>query len=401
MMRKQICKSVLTATIFCLPAVAYSLYDAAPMIGLMESSAATYSASANIGYDTNPYSASSGNEKGRMYANGSISTSFADIESVNKLVYTASLGATYYFGDADYEGRQWYSDCSASLRFTHAFSARSRYTATVNVSYQPEADYANGISAANRRGDVFTWGLNNSYRESIDSRWSWSANAGVRGVQYSESSYTYDNRYYLSGGLSLHYRESALMTYVLSTSYQYEIREKGYNSENVFISGGFDRSLDPFSSISVRVGAQLKMIEEENYVNPTVNIAYNRRMTEGLSMRFFVSYKDENVDTCRGGLNYYSAPSWRAGLSGVYRVSPDVAYNFGLSCMLTTYEKGELGLSDETRTSWNPYVGMDYALSKNATANVTVRYYYSKYDRDAYGYKYDRWNISAGIRYKF
>lgn len=390
---------MLTATIFCLPAVAYSLYDAAPMIGLMESSAVTYSASVNMGYDTNPYSAPSGDEEGRMYANGSISTSFADIESVNKLVYSASLGATYYFGED--EGTKWYSDCSASLSFSHAFSARSRYSANVSLSYQPEPDYANGISAANRRGDVFTWSLNNSYKESIDSRWSWSVDAGVRGVQYSESSYTYDNRHYLTGGLNLHYRESALMTYVLSTSYQYEIREKGYNSENVFINGGFDRSLDPFSSISVRVGAQLKMIEEENYVNPTVNIAYNRRMTEGLSMRFFVSYKDENVDTYRAGRSYYSAPSWRAGLSGTYRVSPDVAYNFGLTCMLTTYEKGELGLSDETRMSWNPYVGMDYALSNNATANITVRYYYSDYDGDSTGYKYDRWNISAGIRYKF
>lgn len=384
-----------------IPAVAYSLYDAAPMIGLLESKAITYSASANIGYDTNPCGYASGKEKGHTYVNGSVSVSAADIESVNKLVYNANLGATYYFGAVDSSGREWYSDCSASARFSHAFSARSRYSASMSLSYQPEADYANGISAARRQGDVLTWSFNNSYKEAIDKRWSWSVNVEASGVSYSESEYGYDDRNYLSGGLSLHYRESALMTYVLSTSYQYEWRDKGYNSESVFMNAGFDRSLDPFSSISVCFGVQLKMVEEDSFVNPTVNIAYNRRMSEGLSMRFFVSYKNENVDTYRRGLNYYSNPTWRMGLSGVYRLSPDVAFNFGVSYMNSTYEKGEIGLVDETRTSWNPYVGMDYTLSKHTIANVTLRYYYSENDYKKGGYHYDRWNVSAGVRYTF
>lgn len=399
-MRKSFCKSSLFFVAGAIPAVAYSLYDAAPMIGLLESSALTYSASANIGYDTNPDGRESG-EEGRMYVNGSLSVAAADIESVNKLVYNASIGATHYLGDADSSGRQWFADCSASARFSHAFSARSRYSAALSLSYQPEADYANGISSARRQGDVLSWSFNNSYKEAIDSRWSWSVDMSTRGVKYSDSAYSHDDRQYLSGGLSLYYRESALMTYVLTGSYQYDMRSKGYDSQNVFINGGFDRSLDPFSSISVRLGAQIKMVEDDNFVSPTVNIAYNRRMSAGLSMRFFVSYRDENVNTYRGGANYYSSPSWRAGLSGKYRISPDVAFNFGVTCMYTTYEKGEIGLSDETRISWNPYVGMDYALSKHATANVTLRYYNSEVDRNTYNYKYDRWNISAGVRYSF
>lgn len=400
-MRKNISKSAFTLAMCSLPAMAYSLYDSAPMIGLLESAAATYSASVNVGYDTNPDNSTSGNEEGRMYANASVSTSYADIESINKLVYSASLGATYYFGDADSSGRQWYSDCSATLRFSHAFSARSSYSASASLSYQPEPDYANGISSAYRQGDVLTWSFSNTYREAIDSRWSWSVNGGLRGVQYSEGQYRDDDRMYFNAGLGLHYRESAIMTYFLSGSYQYDLRSKGYNSENIFVNVGFERALSPFSSISASVGAQIKMIADDSFVNPTVNIAYHRRMTEGLSMRFFVSYRDENVDTYRGGLNYYSSPTWRTGVSGSYRISPDVAFNFGLTYMLTTYEKGEIGLSDETRTSWNPYVGMDYALSKQTSLNVTLRYYYSDYDRDAYGYDYDRWNISTGIRYTF
>lgn len=400
-MRINISKGAFALAICSLPAVAYSLYDSAPMIGLLESVAATYSASVNVGYDTNPESRMSGYEEGSMYTNVSLSTSFADIESINKLVYSASLGASYYFDAADSSGRQWYSDCSATLRFSHAFSARSSYSASASLSYQPEADYANGVSAAYRQGDTFTWSFSNTYREAIDSRWSWSVNGGVRGVQYSEGQYRDDDRMYFNAGLGLHYRESALMTYVLSGSYQYDLRSKGYNSENIFVNAGFDRSLSPFSSISVRVGAQIKLVEDDSFVSPTVNIAYNRRMTEGLSMRFFVSYSDENVDTYREGLNYYSSPTWRTGVSGFYRISPDVAFNFGLTYMHSSYEKGEIGLPDETRTSWNPYVGMDYALSKQTSLNVTLRYYYSDYDRDDYGYHYDRWNISTGIRYTF
>lgn len=379
---------------------AISLYDTAPSVGLPESHAATYNAYARLGYDTNMNS-SSVDEKASAYVNAGFGASFADYESVDKISYKFNLGATRYLEESDTSGQEMYADCGLSASLVHAFSSRSTYTASLSVSYSPEPDYASGISASRRQGDCLNWTFNNAYSQSIDSRWSWNVSAGYSGNLYSETEYQSDNRQYIRGSAGMSYRASELLSYNASLSFSYDMREEGYNSDNLTASVGFSRSLDPVSSCSGSIGLQSKQVNGEMILTPNLNLGYNRRVAEGLSVNSYVTLSNENVDTYRGvGANYLSDVTWRVGASCSYTLSPDVSFSFGISLMSSSYSKGTGRLQDETNTTINPTLGMNYRFSADLSGSIL--YQYTWYDTDRRGSDgYTRHNISTGLTYSF
>lgn len=399
-MRSHFYKALLLTGLCAVNAGAISLYDAAPSVGLPDSHAATYSAYARIGYDTN-MNASSIEEKASAYVNVGFGASFADYESVDKISYRFNLGATNYLKEADNSGQKMYADCGLSANIVHAFSSRNTYSASLSVTYSPEPDYASGISASRRQGDCLNWSFNNSYNQSIDSRWSWNINTGYRGNLYSETEYQSDDRQYISCGVGMNYRASELLSYSGSFSYQYDMRDEGYNSDNLTASIGFSRSLDPVSSCSGSIGLQTKRVHKDTILTPNLHLGYNRKVAEGLSMSTYVSLSNENVDTYRGvGSNYLSDVTWRVGANCSYALSPDVSFTFGLSMMRSSYTKGTGRLQDETNTTITPSLGMSYRFSDDLTGSIN--YQYTVYDTDQRGNDgYTRHNISTGLNYTF
>ena len=401
-MKSYFYKALLLTGMCAVNAVAISLYDTAPTVGLPQSHAIKYNTYVRLGYDTNVNASSrSQNESASTYVSAGVGASFSDYESVDKLTYNLNLGATKYLASASSQGQEMTSDCGASLSFVHAFSARNTYSLSASASYSPEPDYASGISASRRQGDCLNWSLSNSYNQSIDARWSWHVNAGYSGNIYQEKAYQNDDRQYLNTGAGLSYRASELLSYNANLSYRFDMRETGYDSDNVTASLGFNRSLDPVSSCSGSLGLQSKFVNGETILTPNLQLGYNRRVAEGFSANMYVNLSNENVDTYRGvGANYLSDVTWRVGANCSYTLSPDVSFSFGVSVMRSSYSKGTGRLQDETNTTITPNVGMSYRFSDDLMGSIN--YQYTWYDTDRRGSDgYTRHVISTGLTYTF
>lgn len=385
-------------------ASALSLYDTAPMVGFAESQAARYFATVNFGYDTNPQGTTDKDARhGGCYVNASLSTTFANVESVDQLTYSVRLGATRYLGSAlDGGGRKYYGDTAADVTYSHAFSSMSRYTGRLHVSYMPEPGYDNGFSSAGMMGDTLSWSFDNSYSQAIDMRWSWNAGFNVSGTHYTESSYRYDDRQYYSVSAGLNYRDSDRLTYISSVSCRWEERTYGESSRSLFANVGFQYALSPVSTFSASVGAQCKMMAGDTTANPTLNIGYRRRVTDGLSLNSYISYSDENVNNYNRGsrTSYRSCGSWRAGMYGTYVLSPDVSFVFGAQAMYTDYTKGTEQMPDAKRMTVKPSLVMNYNFTSQWQGSIGADYTYYTY-KCGHEAKYNRWRMWTGLTYRF
>ena len=383
---------------------AMSLYDTAPAIGLPVSQAVKYTLTARVGYNDNINSTHSYKQRS-VYTGANLGASYADYESSTKAHYNASLGATYYFKRAYSSNQKWFSDTRVSGGLTHSFSERCTNNLQASLSYQPEPDYSNGMSASRAQGDCFNWSLSDSITRSIDSRWSWSLNASYTGNFYAKKVYEYDDRQYIHGGASLSVRTSELVSYSLNLSYRKDLKKSGYgyNSDNFYATLGTNRSLTPYSSMNLSAGVQHKYIHRERIWSPTVRVGYNRKVMEGFSLNFYASLDNENVDTYRGSVgSYLSDPTWRVGFNGSYTWSPDLSLTFGCSYYSSNYKRGENKMEDYNSYSVNPTIGVSFRITDSLRGNLHYTYTVSNstysYGR---GNKYYRNNVSFSTTYTF
>lgn len=394
-------KTLVLAGVCATSASALSLYETAPKVGLDESHKAEYFAAVNCGYDTNPSGTTDKDKKkAGEYVNASVSTSFSDVESVDRLTYAVRLGATRYFGNS-LGGKKYFGDCNADVTYSHAFSSMSRYTGRLHVSYLPEPGYDNGFSSAGMMGDTLSWSVDNTYSQAIDERWSWNVGFNVSGTKYEEKTYANDDRQYYSCSAGLNYRASDRLTYTSSVSYRLDERTHGAQSRNAFASVGIQYAIDPVSSFSASVGAQCKMMSGRTTGNPTLNLGYRRRVTDGLSLNSYVSYADENTSNYDSLSNssYRSCGAWRAGLYGTYVLSPVVSFVFGTQATYTKYAKGDK-LQDAERLSIKPSVTMNYNFTADLQGSVGTEYTYYSYKRGDKS-SYNRWRVWTGLSYRF
>lgn len=404
-MKSHFYKQLLLAGLCAGSASAISLYDTAPMVGLPESHTAQYSVYAHVGYDSN-MDALGSNEEGSAFVKGGLSASFADYESVDKISYRFNLGATHYLsseghGTGESSGKRTFMDLGLTGTLVHAFNSRSSYSAALNISYSPEPDYSTGISAARRQGECLNWSFNNSYNQSIDARWSWNVNAGYSGILYSETEYQTDDRQYFTVGAGLNYRASELVSYNIRFSYKNDQRDYGYNSDNMTLMVGYDQAIDPVSSFSASVGVQQKFVHNKSMLCPNVRLGYNRKASEGFSVNSYLVLSNENVDTYRTNGDYLSDMTVRIGVDGVYTLSPDVSFTFGISVLHSQYADGTNGMKDETNITYRPRIGMNYRFSEHLTGNINYEYTFYDADKHRRNSDYTRHVISTGLSYTF
>ncbi|MBE6416914.1 MAG: hypothetical protein E7033_00430 [Akkermansiaceae bacterium] len=399
-MKSTVLKALVLSGILSVTAHGLSLYDSAPPIGLPDSHAVRFGAYVNAGYDSNLNNSARNEEDGGFVRYG-LTASYADYESATKVSYNARLGGQLYDKDAYGTDKRDFSDISLSGHLSHAFGPDSQYVASASLSYCPEPDYSNGISAPLGQGDCLTWHISNAYSRMIDCRWSWTANVSYNGNVYTDSRYEVDDRTYLSGGLSLNYRYDTRTTYALNTTWRHEDRSEGFDSDSWFTNLSVAHSLSPTDSLRLAVGVQAKFIDGETNLYPTVDFSYRRVLTEGLSARAYVRFSNENLDTYYhyNSANYRSNETWRAGVGLSYVLSPVVSFSADLAMISSSYSDGTKGLRDYDRTTWSAGVGMNYKFTKTLSGNIrythTLGDTYGGYD------EYDRDVISAGLSYSF
>lgn len=383
----------------------YSLYDAAPAIGLLESHKVEYSASVKVGYDSNVNWAVD-NEDDSPFVNASIGARYADMESTNKLSYDLKLGFTHYLDlEKTSSVEETRGDCRLTAGMVHSFSASTVLSSSVYVSYSPQPDYAFGYSPTYSVGDMLNTSFSNVLSHALDSRWSLTGSVSFQSVTYTESVERNDNRYYIEGGIGARYRESALMTYKTDLRYTRELREEGLDSDKLAMTVGFQRALDPFSSCGGDVGVQVRMYSEDSFVSPYFNFSYRRKLSEGLNAQVFVKYSDENTGSTGsywGGQTYMSNDTLRVGSRLSYILSPDVTYYGSVNLIICDYDESVSGAAGYTTSRYEFSLGMSYAFTQQLRGNLSCSY--SILARDYATRDVDdatRWSVSAGATYKF
>ncbi len=389
-------KSLMLAGALAPSAFALSLYDTAPPIGLPESHAMQYSVYAKVGYDDN-INSTSRDENDAIFTSFGGRASYSDQEATDRISYNVQLGARLYDKAAEGADQHLFSDSAVHAELSHTFSDQSVYTTYVVMSYRVDPDFSNGISAARNQGECFNWAWSNAYSRAIDTRWSWTANCSYSGNTYTKGAYKSDDRQYLNGGAVLTYRESSLTSYNISTSYRYDIRSEGENSDNIYLNGGVNHALSPVSSVNATLGVQCKFIDGNTDLYPNVRLGYNRKMGEGLSVRAYLSLDNENVGIYRNQATYLSDQALRVGSDFSYKLSHKVSFDFGASIINSRYSKHTGGAKDRSETTWTAHVGMNYKFTEHLTG--TLQYKYTEASRNAGDY--DRSVMSAGVTYNF
>jgi len=383
------------------PAMAFSLFDGAPPIGLPESKTINYNAHLAFGWDDN-INASSDNRESSPFANFSISANTSEVEAATTYSYNARLGGTLYESDANNTSDTLFADCSLTASFSHQIDSARTVSANLSLTYSPQPDYSNGISATNVRGDVLNWDIALSYSHSLDTRWSLSGNTSYSGNVYGDNEYSSDNREYISVGGSINYVCSTLTTYSLNVSGQFDVHQIGKAANSLYVSGTVKTSLSPISSVSVTGGIQMKNIASENNFYPTMDISYNRSLPEGTSLRFYVSLDNENIDTYQANSGtYLSDASWRTGATLTKRLTSlfSVAFDFSLN---TSYygdaitQEGAT-LNDKTSITVNFTPSISYNITSTLSATLSYNYTIA----NDQGGDYNRSKISSSLSYSF
>lgn len=402
-MKSTVFKALALSGLLAVSSNGFSLYDAAPPIGLPESHAMKYGVYASAGYDSNLNNSNSANREDGGFVKYGVTASYADYEAATKKNFTARIGGQLYNKTAMGTDERNFSDISLSGTVSHAFSAGSQYVLDVDLDYTPEPDYSNGISSANTQGNCLNWSLSNAYSRMIDCRWSWTANVSYNGNVYTDSEYEQDDRTYIAGGLSLNLRETSRTTYGLNTTIRHEDRSEGFDSDSWFTNLSVAHSLSPTDSMTLKLGVQAKFIDGDSNLYPTLDFSYRRVLTKGLSATAYVRYSNENVDTFSrsGNVNYLSDDTWRLGLNVVYVYTPTVSYHGGVDLIRSEYSKARNGAPDYDTLTASFRIGMSYKFTQSLTGSINYHYTYGDPGSVSYIDHYERNVISTGISYSF
>lgn len=401
-MKSYFYKSILMCAVSATVGGAFSLYDSAPMVGLPESYNVKYSASLGVGYDSNVDWATR-NEDASPYVSASVSARYADMESVNKLSYNVRLGIRQYTGlDSGTSTAETRGDCKLGFSMVHAFDSANSFSSSLNATYSPQPDYADGYSPAYCRGDMLTVSQSNVFTHALDSRWSLNGSLSFQMIRYSEASEQNDDRYYIMGGVGAHYRESSIMTYKVNLSYNRELRTVGLDSDRYVVSVGFQRALDPFSSCGADAGMAARVFSQKTTFSPCANFSYRRKLSEGLNARVYVSYADENSGSYMASQTYLENRTLRFGSHFDYVLSPDVTYTFGAAYIVTHRSDATRGARNYDCDRYELSAGMDYAFTQQLRGYVKASYsVLTQQYEGAAELSPKRWNVSTGVTYNF
>lgn len=395
-MKSLIYKMLMVAGLFAPAVQAYSLFDAAPAVGVPESYAIRYNAYLNVGVDDNVNSAPR-DEKSGSFVRLGVGASYADYESVTKLSYTARVGAQLYDKSAHGTEDRSFTDILVNAHFTHSMGQGRQYSCSLGLTYTPEVDYSDIYARDRSFGERLNWYINNVYSHPIDERWSGNISLSYSGdVSFDDN---LDDRQYLTGGAGLNYKASERTTYGVSTRYRYEFRDVGMESESIYLNGNVSHALSPVSSMTLSLGTQYKIVDGTGDFYPDIAFAYNRQLAEGMSVRAYLTYSNENVmSRSVTGDDYRSVETLRAGMSLTYAYTHRVSFTCGFAFNRADYSEAINGSAGYERTYWSANAGMSYRLTDNTGLNLNYTYY----SGDTYSHDdYQRNVVSAGVNYTF
>ncbi len=396
-------KNLLLAALVAVPtAQGFTLYDEAPSLALPEAHALRYSLSLNVGYDSNINNESSA-EESTYTVGANLSGSYSKVESMLNAKYDFTVGGTYYGKDSAASDQQLFANCSFTGSINYQIDSRNTVQGSVMVSYKPDIDYGNPISAPNSQGDVLYWTVSGSASRTVSPRTSFSVSMNTSGVHYENDLYEIDDREYAGVSGSLSYAYTPLTSISVSASGRFEFRTYGFDSENLYINASLNSRISPVTSISLSTGVQGKFIAGDTEFSPNLRFSMNNTLFNTDTMSLFVSYDNENVGTARyiSSSNsigdYLSNAAWRVGITYNRKLTTKLTANASTELYYAQYSDGNFNLQDEERVNITVRAGLSYRLSDDIS--LGLNYTFNDANEDAGDYQ--RHTFSASTSYTF
>jgi len=399
---------------------AQSLFDLAPDDGETESLPLSYTAGVTFGYDGNPTPALSSDDEA-LYAQAYIGASFLANGPQTTTNFGAQVGVIHYFDNLDAPGVEvddTTGTASLYLNWTHRTSERLRFVSQNFAAYELEPDYSTGYQAQRQTGNYLRWSSNNA----VGYRWSERTGtySGVKLDGISFDDVVNGDRTTVTLFSDFRYQLSERT--VATLSYRHADTSASGNvsdATNQFILGGLEHRFNQRSTGVLRVGAQIRDVENGRSSNsPYVEGSFRTAINSQLSLRSYVRYGVEDFQRnvaappvivvigndvflqSRSAV-YANTDTLRLGLTADYSVSQDLVLSGGINYAALNYNDLQVGnlansIDDEFL---NVFVGLSLRVTDNVSVNARYNLEDLTSDVDARGYDRNRFSIGASTRF--
>jgi hypothetical protein len=347
-----------------------------------------------------------------MAINPYVGASFVSLAPQTTLDVYGKLGMIYYF-DAPEGVDDVNSQSRLSVSLIHRFSERLRYVSRNFVAYELEPDYSYGMASSRQSSEFLSWSTDNS----LGYRWT-ERFATYSGIRLNGSTYDDNNSDRTTWQVYEQLRYQYSPQTVLVTEYRYgDTLTNGDASEsnNQYFLIGADHRFSPNTIGTVRTGAQLRDVDGgSSSTSPYLEFALNSQINPQLRLGAFMRYGMEDDDTLLSPgttgttFNYDERSVFRLGMTGSYRISPDLSLNSGVDLIQSDYDSGReisrpptgANAPSLSETTVNAYIGMSVKLTEYLYGNLS--YNYSQVVSDVNDYReYDRNRVSVGVSAEF
>ena len=386
-------------------ASAQNLYDLAAPVSLHDSVPLKWTASVNIGYDDNVNAVSRSNQfhQSSAFTSVNIGASMSDVDSRTQLSFNGNAGGIFYLDKMRFGSNQVLSNTNFSSVLTHIIDPTLRYSATLNLAYQPEPDYQSGVTSPRRMGDYFQAYFSNNISKAWSNRLSTISGFTLSMLDYQESlSSTEDNSNF---GLNhtFRFKWNTRAATLLEWRGNYTDRKYGYDSFSNFVLGGVEYALDKYTNATLKLGPQFKHISGRGTrTSLSVEGAVDRMVTSRIACGIFVRLADESTETYSYGQSYESNLATRIGVRGSYRFNPAWTLSGDINLIRSDFSNGEgIYTPDRTETTWNFSTHLNCTLSRQWSAQLTYSFTNGQYSGGLSRPSYVRNVFTLGTTYNF
>ena len=399
---------------------AQSLFDLAPDDGETESLPLAYTAGVTFGYDGNP-TPTFNNDDEAFYGQAYVGATFLANGPQTTFNFGAQVGVIHYFDNLDIPGQavdDTTGTASLYLNWTHRTSERLRFVSQNFASYELEPDYSTGYQAQRQNGNYFRWSTNNA----VGYRWSDRVGtySGVKldGISFDDIQNGDRTTFTLFNDFRYQLSDRTVATF----SYRHaETSANGNVSDatNQFLLGGLEHRFNQRSTGILRVGAQIRDVENGRSSNsPYVEGSFRTAINSQLSLRSYVRYGVEdfqrnvaappvivvvgnNVFLQSRSAVYANTDTLRLGVTADYSVSQDLVLSGGINYAALNYNDLQVGnlASSVDDEFLNVFVGVSLRVTDNVSVNARYNFEDLTSDIGARGYDRNRFSLGASTQF--
>lgn len=353
----------------------------------------------DVGYDTNPNNAPSGDLKDSSgYIRGGINTQYGNGSRTTNVTLNAGISSIYYFDKPVGQDDDTFYTARVGLNVSHRINRQFTVGDNFYLSYEIEPDNAIGTSAS-RRLDQYLYGYNSLWASyAWTRRFSTVGRYTVTGIDYDDSAFSAgEDRWTHTFSAEMRYVMSRLTTLVGEYRYaitNYETGNSDYKSS--FFLVGADHTMSSDLRGTWRVGAEYRDYDRgDGSWKPYLETSLRYALAERTSLVWFNRFGYEDSEVNMSG--HATRLTFRSSLSAQHQLTKRFRTHGGITYVHDEYEGGIR--SDSTEDAVSLSLGVAYRIWSNWDLNAGYHFTYQA--SDSKFREYDRHRISLGASVTF